>query len=729
MKVESKSLSKSNKQIMKRKTLSGNLLPFQKPPHSAFFEPKLTKQWNGNALGKPMETPSARVSLPFVEEEPENFMKKDGGGEDLSFQHEIDMVSEELEKCSVDGELDVVSTFSKRKLMNPKTFSRVKVDDEEEETPSAVATLDGSFGSNFKESSFPVNIENNSSPSVSETSKRKSFSGMPFPTKDSPISLEEQRSEPQEHVFRQVPEARDQSSQYSEEKVQQAIDFHEEVNFTENSGLVPSTANLFRRITRRNSMTLFNKNQPVEDIPMKKSLRVSSVPQGMKASSITTTDLQDLLISLKTTYSSVFKTNYEKYEKLLEEIQLKNIQLTSSKKGNDDPEPDEEIPLILVDLTGGIESIESQILKKYFYQHLYERTDKRKEITSRLSSLLNEKDLATASAADPTKKVPSSKEWILKSCTETILRINYSSERILQSIEKGNIYWKNILVTKGFRSKETAVYDDVILSHYFQSYQKFCYSIAEHPDDSLSKTYKNRMMLTTEDTAIQQTPIFYEIYYSILLALHEVSSRHRDEKDNIDKNSSNASEETKNDPASTSSANIYHQIENFAFLYSLKNGFEQKPHIDFHYNLKEMMQLGDDFFFHQDMSYSFLYCLKDGTILHYINHQLDNTKITIHLNQGDLIIWSGQQIHFGGKYVDKYNLRVFGNIRALNFVKRDNEFYWYNKDTKGITVINTKENKKKKIAKKNGNSHSNRSNWKNSTNRNYGRRNSTGNKE
>jgi hypothetical protein len=94
----------------------------------------------------------------------------------------------------------------------------------------------------------------------------------------------------------------------------------------------------------------------------------------------------------------------------------------------------------------------------------------------------------------------------------------------------------------------------------------------------------------------------------------------------------------------------------------------------------------NDGFFFPNMSYSFLYALQDNTILHFITK--DDEWITIHLMKGDLLIWSGKQLHYGGKYIDMpSNLRLFGTLRSNDLEKVENEFYWFNKETKKIDIV------------------------------------------
>jgi hypothetical protein len=46
-------------------------------------------------------------------------------------------------------------------------------------------------------------------------------------------------------------------------------------------------------------------------------------------------------------------------------------------------------------------------------------------------------------------------------------------------------------------------------------------------------------------------------------------------------------------------------------------------------------------YFHQHVSYSFLFCIEENTVLHFMNRNSD--KITMHLVPAELIIWSGRR--------------------------------------------------------------------------------------
>jgi hypothetical protein len=301
-----------------------------------------------------------------------------------------------------------------------------------------------------------------------------------------------------------------------------------------------------------------------------------------------------------------------------------------------------------------------------------------------------------------------------------------------------HIIWKNILIIKSFRPSTIAQQDYEILSSLYSQYSSFSYAIAEHPDDSFNNSQKNRNMLTLDDETLTNTPLINEIIYSLQLYL-----------------GGGINEKGK------SSTDHFH-IEGLAFLFSRKDGYEQKPHLDFNYSLAEeekgndknnsegekvkgkkntkqsfppvvsassssaststhislsssnsfpksttplnpiasspsltsetvasasasSLSNNDDFFF-PHMSYSFLYALQDNTILHFIT--IDDKWITIHLMKGDLLIWNGKQLHYGGKYIDiPSNLRLFGTLRSKNVKKVDNEFYWYNNETKKIDIV------------------------------------------
>jgi hypothetical protein len=309
-----------------------------------------------------------------------------------------------------------------------------------------------------------------------------------------------------------------------------------------------------------------------------------------------------------------------------------------------------------------------------------------------------------------------------------------------------HIIWKNILIIKNFRPSTIAQQDYEILSSLYSQYSSFSYAIAEHPDDSLNNSLKNRNMLTLDDETLTNTPLINEIVYSLQLYL-----------------GGGINEKGK-------SSTYHYHIEGLAFLFSRKDGYEQKPHLDFNYSLVEeeeeekrndkndsegekvkskkntkqsspaalsvplvsassssastltrnslsssnsfststtpvnpvssspsftsdsassaspsSFSNNDDFFF-PHMSYSFLYALQDNTILHFIT--IDDEWMTIHLMKGDLLIWNGKQLHYGGKYIDiPSNLRLFGTLRSKNVKKVDNEFYWYNNETKKIDTV------------------------------------------
>jgi hypothetical protein len=302
-----------------------------------------------------------------------------------------------------------------------------------------------------------------------------------------------------------------------------------------------------------------------------------------------------------------------------------------------------------------------------------------------------------------------------------------------------HIIWENILIIKNFRPSTVAQQDYEILSSLYSQYSSFSYAIAEHPDDSFNNSQKNRNMLTLDDKTLTNTPLINEIVYSLQLYLGGGI----------------------NDKGGKSST-YHHYIEGFALLFSRKDGYEQKPHLDFNYPLAEEENGNDknecegekvrdqkktekssppavsassssaatsthsslsssnpfststtpvnpvssspsftsdsaasaspasfsnnDGFFFPHMSYSFLYTLQDNTILHFIT--IDDEWLTIHLMKGDLLIWNGKQLHYGGKYIDiPSNLRLFGTIRSKNVRKIDNEFYWYNNETKKNDIV------------------------------------------
>jgi hypothetical protein len=128
-----------------------------------------------------------------------------------------------------------------------------------------------------------------------------------------------------------------------------------------------------------------------------------------------------------------------------------------------------------------------------------------------------------------------------------------------------HIIWENILIVKGFRPSTVAQQDYDILSSLYLQYSSFSYAIAEHQDDSLQEPQKNRNMLTLDDSTLCNTPLINEIVYSLQLYLRGISEK---------------------------SAN--HSIEGLAFLYSLKDGYEQKPHLDFNYSLEDELADQED---------------------------------------------------------------------------------------------------------------------------------------
>lgn len=259
----------------------------------------------------------------------------------------------------------------------------------------------------------------------------------------------------------------------------------------------------------------------------------------------------------------------------------------------------------------------------------------------------------------------------LKFIISMIKRIIYSTRRILSYVlptpshQHPRAIWDNILLIKRFRATSVLEVDQTILQEYYRQFKSLAYAIAESPDDDLSSTnkkklMKNRLMLSIDDSSLNKTPILQEIYYAIAALV----------KDS-------------------------HEIESFAFLFSPKYGYEQQPHIDYNYDITNPLNLlqkreSQDRtvipFFHPQMSFSFIYALEDDTTLHFIN-PLDEARMSLHANAGDLLIWSGQQIHYGAKYSQSSNLRLFGNIRSKHCPKAENEFYWYDEENKCIESL------------------------------------------
>lgn len=405
----------------------------------------------------------------------------------------------------------------------------------------------------------------------------------------------------------------------------------------------------------------YEEEKKEKDEQLKIDVEVVKDRREIEINQVKTSYFQTLLLSLK----DVSDRNEKNYENKLRE-NYRKLSLNVKKKRK------AEIPLTPVNLSNGIISAESSLITKYFTLPLQitsaKTKDERFEIIHSLS-----RDYTNVNI-----------EWSI----EIIDRIISSSNRILESIKEKRMYWdNNIIVVKAFRSNAVASYDEEVLTMLFNKFKSFSYSIAETPYDTFSLPKLNRQMLSIDDSSIQQTPILMEIYYAILLSL-KATKRDQMEKDLTQQQQSKSSnpaslEETKESESRDNEDAIDHELESFSFLFSSKNGTNQKPHIDYSYDVTKLLDLSDAFF-HPEMSYSFLYALQDDTHLHFLNPSNHHEKITIYLNQGDLLLWSGQQVHFGGKYLNS-NLRLFGSIRSKGLVKKENEFYWYDTE-KGLNI-------------------------------------------
>lgn len=218
--------------------------------------------------------------------------------------------------------------------------------------------------------------------------------------------------------------------------------------------------------------------------------------------------------------------------------------------------------------------------------------------------------------------------------------IEYSTQRLLLFLEPTKTIWRNILFVKQFRNAETAALDRSKLYHSYNTFKYLSYTIAEDKTDNLmNKKSKNRTMLSINDESIKGNKVLCEITEALK---------------NVIKSE--------------------HILENLAFLFSPRNGVEQEPHLDYGYDPMNRLDLGRGFF-HQRMSYSFVYGIDEGTLIHFLSPE--GMHITTHLGPGDLVVWSGQQIHFGARYA-KSNLRLFGNIRCRDVDPLENKFYWVN---------------------------------------------------
>jgi hypothetical protein len=360
----------------------------------------------------------------------------------------------------------------------------------------------------------------------------------------------------------------------------------------------------------------------------------SSVKQDMKK-----VNVQKLLKNYKRLYRNSFNIT-KKYQNQLDEI---------------------DIPMIYVDCSFKIKFNEFNLLKEYYTIMKKDPEKLRTTITDSMKQEVVKKNILSSLSS------LSSSESIVLRLLNIIQRINFASSHIYHSLSRKRFLFDNILLIKEFRTISSND-DKIILKNYYEKYSTLAYHIKENPNDDLINPIKNRSQLLIDEKTIVKTPILAEIYYSLFNILN---------------------------PA-------HRIIEHFAFIHSVSDGEEQYPHLDFDYNPRKPISLlssspdsptyqslltGDAIeFFHPAMCYSFLFCIEPDTVLHFVNCY--NEHITVHLQPGDLIIWSGQQIHFGGKYMME-NLRLFGMIRAIKYGKKnENEFYWYNIHTRSMVVMN-----------------------------------------
>jgi hypothetical protein len=381
----------------------------------------------------------------------------------------------------------------------------------------------------------------------------------------------------------------------------------------------------------------------------------------------------------RTSMGSYFHMVMEKAEEQMATAKSQREQdkaFAKAQKQIEDNSKSQEPPIVhttAVDCTFNVESDESKLLDRYFTLYLRTKTSDLNEINQRLRDIIahsglnlkctvHDKGKALEAVDEPTNT-------LISNVTEIVLRIIASSEKIKTSIENSNTYWNNnILVIKNFRPEEITEQDAEVLRMFYDFAKKYTYSIAESADDLLQHPKKNRVMLSLKDETIASTPIIMEIHYALLTVLDELSAVH-------DEQPGEKEEKANSD---ISHDNLNHIIESFAFLYSVKNGKVQKPHLDFGYSLTNPLDLTDTpNFFHADMSYSFLYALEEHTFLHFLDPGNAEEKLILDLSPGDLVIWSGQQVHSGAKYYEKDNLRVFGTIRSKIMIKNENVFYWY----------------------------------------------------
>jgi hypothetical protein len=334
-----------------------------------------------------------------------------------------------------------------------------------------------------------------------------------------------------------------------------------------------------------------------------------------------------------------------------------------------------DIPMIYVDCSFKLKFNEFNLLKEY-YEIMKIQPEKLRIANDkeRMTKKFLKKNLL--SHLPSLSSIPSTSSSSVLRLINIIQRINFASYQIYRGLKTKRYLFDNILIIKEFRTFNIQYYQ-MILKNYYKKYSALSYHIKENPNDDLSNPIKNRSQLLIDEKTVIKTPILAEIYYSLFNILNP----------------------------------DHHIIEHFAFIHSVSDGEEQYPHVDFDYNPRKPISLlspsstsgssptyqsllsGEVIeFFHPSMCYSFLYCIEPDTVLHFINCY--NEHITVHLQPGDLIIWSGQQVHYGGKYM-KENLRLFGMIRGVKYGgKNENEFYWYNVQTKSIVVMNNEEKEK-----------------------------------